>query len=204
MSMLMASGKAAIYLGVTVKTLQRWDREGRLKPERTATGRRVYAKSALDAFLSRKPTEVERAPVAYCRVSSAAQKPDLKNQRKVLEDFCVARGLANTLFVEEIGGGLNLKRAKFVALMDRVESREVSHIILAHKDRLVRFGFQWFERFCIEHGTQLLILNNEQLSPEQEMVQDLLTIVHCFSARIYGLRNYKKGLREALAGQVKS
>jgi predicted site-specific integrase-resolvase len=118
--------------------------------------------------------------------------------------FCVARGLANTIFIEEIGGGLNLKRAKFVALMDRVELREVSHIILAHKNRLVRFGFQWFERFCIEHGTQLLILNNEQLSPEQEMVQDLLTIVHCFSARLYGLRNYKKVLREALAKQVKS
>ena len=130
MGTLMASGKAAAYLGVTVKTLQRWDREGRLTPERTATGRRVYAKSALDAFLSRKPIEVERTAVAYCRVSSAAQKPDLKNQRKVLEDFCVARGLANTSFVEEIGGGLNLKRAKFLALMDRVELREVSHIIL--------------------------------------------------------------------------
>ena len=203
MSMLMASGKAAAYLGITVKTLQRWDREGTLTPERTGTGRRAYSKEALDAFLSRKPIERERMAVAYCRVSSAAQKPDLKNQRKVLEDFCVARGLANVSFVEEIGGGLNLKRAKFVALMDRVESREISHLILAHKDRLVRFGFEWFERFCHEHGTQFLILNNEQLSPEQEMVQDLLTIVHCFSARLYGLRNYKKKLNEALSGDLK-
>jgi putative resolvase len=199
----MASGKAASYLGVTVKTLQRWDREGRLTPERTATGRRVYAKDRLDAFLSRKPIERARVPIAYCRVSSAAQKPDLKNQRKVLEDFCAARGLANVSFVEEIGGGLNLQRAKFLSLMDRVESREVSHIIIAHKDRLVRFGFAWFARFCSEHGTELLILNSEQLSPEQEMVQDLLTIVHCFSARLYGLRNYKKKLNEALVEDLK-
>ena len=57
------------------------------------------------------------------------------------------------------------------------------------------FGFQWFERFCAEHGTESLVLNNEQLSPEQEqeLVQDLLTIVHCFSARLYGLRNYRIG-----------
>jgi len=136
--------------------------------------------------------------VAYCRVSSAAQKPDLKNQRRVLEDFCAARAVANIEFVEEIGGGLNLKRPKFVALMDRIEAREVSTLVIAHKDRLVRFGLVWFERFCAEHGTEVLILNNEQLSPEQEMVQDLLTIVHCFSPRLYGLRNYKKKLKEAL------
>jgi putative resolvase len=86
--------------------------------------------------------------------------------------------------------------------MDRIEAREVSHLIIAHKDRLVRFGFSWFERFCAEHGAQLLVLNNEQLSPEQEMVQDLLTIVHCFSARLYGLRNYRKKLKEALAADT--
>jgi putative resolvase len=54
--------------------------------------------------------------------------------------------------------------------MDRIESREISHLIIAHKDRLVRFGFRWFGRFCAEHGTELLVLNNKQLSPEQEMV----------------------------------
>ena len=198
-----STGKAAAYLGVGVKTLQRWDREGRLKPERTSTGRRAYTKAALDVVLNRVPQQAARIPVAYCRVSSAAQKPDLKNQRRVLEDFCAARGVANVEFVEEVGGGLNLKRKKFVALMDRIEARQVSHLIIAHKDRLVRFGFSWFERFCAEHGTELLVLNNEQLSPEQEMVQDLLTIVHCFSARLYGLRNYRKKLNEALAEDVR-
>jgi putative resolvase len=200
---MLPTGKAANYLGVGVKTLQRWDREGRLKPERTSTGRRIYSKTMLDTFMRRSVPALARVPVAYCRVSRAAQKPDLKDQRRVLEDFCAARGVAGAQFVEEVGGGLNLKRPKFVALMDRIESREISHLIIAHKDRLVRFGFQWFERFCAEHGTELLVLNNEQLSPEQEMVHDLLTIVHCFSARLYGLRNYRKRLREALAEDVK-
>jgi putative resolvase len=86
--------------------------------------------------------------------------------------------------------------------MDRIEARQVSHLVIAHKDRLVRFGFQWFERFCAEHGTESLVLNNEQLSPEQELVQDLLTIVHCLYARRYGLRNCRKKLKEALAQDI--
>jgi putative resolvase len=199
MSAMYATGKAAAYLGVAVKTLQKWDRQGRLKPERTDSGRRLYSQAVLDAFLKRPKHEPNRVAVCYCRVSSAAQKPDLKNQRRVLEDFCAARGVANVEYIEEVGGGLNLQRKKFVALMDRIEGRQVSHLVIAHKDRLVRFGFRWFERFCAEHGTDVLVLNNEQLSPEQEMVQDLLTIVHCFSARLYGLRNYRKKLDEALA-----
>jgi putative resolvase len=152
--------------------------------------------------VSRRSRFESRSPTV--RVSSAAQKPDLKNQRRVLEDFCVVRGVANVEFIEEVGGGLNLKRKKFVALMDRIEARQVSHLVIAHKDRLVRFGFPWFERFCAEHGTEILVLNNEQLSPEEEMVQDLLTIVHCFSARLYGLRNYRKRLNEALAGDLRA
>jgi putative resolvase len=198
-----STGKAAAYLGVGVKTLQRWDREGRLKPERTPSGRRAYSKALLDSFMRRDLPQASRKAVAYCRVSSAGQKPDLKNQRRVLEDFCAARGVANVEFVEEVGGGLNLKRPKFMAIMDRIEARQVSQLVLAHKDRLVRFGFSWFERFCAEHGTELLVLNNEQLSPEQEMVQDLLTIVQCFSARLYGLHNYRKKLNEALTQDVR-
>jgi putative resolvase len=202
-STIYSTGKAAAYLGVSVKTLQRWDREGRLVAERTKSGRRMYSTMALDAFMRRMSSNIARVAVAYCRVSSTAQRRDLKNQRRVLEDFCAVRGVANVEFVEEVGGGLNLKRPKFVALMDRIEARQISPLVIAHKDRLVRFGFPWFERFCAEHGTELLVLNNEQLSPEQEMVEDLLTIVHCFSTRLYGLRNYRKKLNEALKEDIK-
>lgn len=75
---------------------------------------------------------------------------------------------------------------------------EVKTLVLAHKDRFVRFGFEWFERFCRVNGCEVLVLHQERLSPEQEMVQDLLTIVHCFSSRLYGLRNYRKKLKQAL------
>ena len=196
----MSTGEAARYLGRGVKTLQAWDREGILKPEgRTPTGRRVYTREQLNAFMGlRREIAVPIRSIAYCRVSSKAQKPDLKNQRRVLEEFCAARGLINVAWVKEIGGGLNFERKKFTSIMEAVERGEVKTLVVAHKDRLTRFGFSWFNAMCKRHGCELLVLNNESLSPEQEMVQDLMTIIHCFSSRLYGLRNYKKKLKEAL------
>ena len=192
-------GEASAYVGMHPKHLQRLDRTGVLPASgRTETGRRWYSKGDLDAHFGIRPAPPVRSVVAYCRVSSAAQRPDLLNQKRLLGEFCAARGLADVQWIEEIGGGLNLERPKFLALMDRVERREISHLVLAHKDRLARFGFPWFLRFMSEHGCEALVLNNEVLSPEREMTEDLMTIVHCFSLRLYGLRNDRKKLREAL------
>ncbi len=82
--------------------------------------------------------------------------------------------------------------------MDEIGRREIKTLILAHRDRLTRFGFEWFEYFAKTCGCEVQVLNQERLSPEQEMVQDLMTIVHCFSSRLYGLRNYRKKLQEVL------
>jgi len=197
----LGTGKAAEMLGVSVKTIQRWEREGRLVPAgRSDSNRRVYTESQLLEFqgVQRAGGKEPARLVAYCRVSSAAQKPDLANQRRVLEEFVVARGLANVEFIEEVGGGLNFQRKKFLALMDQIGRCEVKTLVIAHRDRLTRFGFEWFEHYAKSNGCEILVLNQERLSPEQEMVQDLMTIVHCFSSRLYGLRNYKKKLQEAL------
>jgi len=184
-------------LGVTVKTLQRWDREGRLVALRTPTNRRVYTEEHLYQVLPQRQSAV-RATVVYMRVSSRAQKPDLANQRQVLEQFCAARGIAVTDWVSEIGGGLNFKRPRFLALIDKVVTGQVMMVVIAHKDRLMRFGFDLFAHLCRRHQCELVVMNTETLSPEQEMVQDLMTITHCFSARLYGLRNYRKALARAL------
>ena len=200
MERLLGASQVAAALCVTVKTVQRWDREGRLVPvARSGTNRRMYTEDQIREFQGQR--QFGAAPVrlvAYCRVSSAAQRPDLADQRRVLEEFVAARGLANVEFIEEIGGGLNFKRKKFLALMDEIGRHEVKMLILAHRDRLTRFGYEWFEHHATAHGCELLVLNQEHLSPEQEMVQDMMTIVHCFSSRLYGLRNYRKKLKEAL------
>jgi len=195
----MAIGQAARLLGITVKSLQRWDREGRLVPAaRTASNRRRYTESQLRAFLRLPTIAAPRRVLAYCRVSSAAQRPDLANQRRVLEQFAVARGLAGTEYIEEVGGGLDFGRKRFLALMDAIGRGEVATLVLAHRDRLTRFGFDWFAHYAALNNCELLVLNQERLSPEQEMVQDLMTIVHCFSSRLNGLRSYRRQLQAAL------
>lgn len=194
--------QAAEFVGRSVKTLQRWDRAGTLEAKRTRTKRRYYTEMQLKSFMGIKRTEVcEKKRIAYLRVSSQAQRPDLANQRRVIEDFCLAKGMENVEYVQEIKGGLNFRRPEFSRIMDAIERGEVEKLVIAHKDRLCRFGFEWFERHCEKHDCKLLILNTERLSPEQEMVNDLMTIIHCFSSRLYGLRNYRKALQKALKGK---
>lgn len=181
-------------VGKTTKTLQRWDREGILKAHRTITNRRYYVHSQYLEMVGQKANK--RVSVVYCRVSSASQKKDLISQKNAVEAFCLAAGKVIDEKLEDIGSGLNYKRKNFLLLMEKVERGEISEIIIAHKDRLVRFGFEWFEKFCCDHGTTIVVMNAESLSPEAEMTKDLLSIIHCFSSRLYGLRKYKKKIAE--------
>jgi putative resolvase len=193
-------GEFAKKVGVAVHTLQRWDREGRLTAHRTLNNRRYYTEADAATVLGTSlHQEQHRKSVVYLRVSSPAQKPDLANQRKTLEQFCAARDIAVDEWIAEIGGGLNFQRKQFLRLVDSIIADEIGTLVIAHKDRLARFGFDLIAHLCEHHHCDLVVLNTESLSPEQEMVQDLMTIIHCFSSRLYGLRNYRNTLREALA-----
>src|SRR6516164_10872337 len=143
------------------------DRAGVLPAKRTITDRRYWLKRDLDKYLGRTSAEGAKRGVAYCRVSSQAQRPDLKNQRRIVEEFCVMKGIANVEFIEEIGGGLNFKRPKFLSLVDSVVAGQVAILIVAHRDRFVRFGFDWIRHLCGKQSCELLLLNTEQVSPEQ-------------------------------------
>lgn len=186
-------------VGVSVRTLQRWDREGKLKSSRTPSGRRAYSDRDWAAIVGKRVIPSERKTVVYARVSSQAQKPDLKNQRERLEQFCISKGLTVDEWVDEIGGGLNFKRPKFVRLVDEIVAGRVACLVIAHKERLARFGFDLLKHLCLRQECELLVLNTESLSPEGEMVEDLMAITHCFSARLCGLSNYRKALKKALS-----
>lgn len=186
-------------VGVSVKTLQKWDRIGVLPAKRTITNQRYYTDEDLAAALRLPRVPKERRTVAYCRVSSQAQKPDLANQRRVLEAFCEQRQMRVDEWMMEIGGGLNFKRKQFLTLVDAILDGQIERVILAHQDRLARFGYHLLVHLCQTHQCELVVMNTEELSPEQELVQDLITITHCFSSRLYGLRNYQKALKKAIA-----
>ena len=81
--------------------------------------------------------------------------------------------------------------------MELVELGKVRRILIAHQDRFVRFGYEYFEAFCERHQTEIVVINGESFSPEQELVQDLIAIVTVFSARLHGLRSYKKVIKDA-------
>ena len=126
-----------------------------------------------------------------------AHKPDLANQIKVLATHCQQQAITVDEWMSDIGSGLNSKRKQFNRLMELVELGQVRRIVIAHKDRLVRFGYGYFEAFCQRHNTQIVVMNGEALSPEQELVQDLMAIITVFASRLHGLRSYKKAMKDA-------
>ena len=193
-----SSAEFSKIVGVAVKTLQRWDREGKLIPTRSPGNRRVYTDDNVAHATGLVRKQIVRKTIVYMRVSSPAQKPDLENQYTNLQQFCVASGIAADEWIKEVGSGLNFNRPKFLRVVDGIILGQVECLVIAHKDRLVRFGYELIEHLCQRHGCKLVVMNVESLSPEQEMIQDMLAIVHCFSSRLYGLRNYRKAIRKAL------
>ena len=183
-------------IGRKTKTLQKWDREGILKAHRSPTNRRYYTHDQYLAYRGMIAPE-QGLTIAYARVSGAAQKSDLVNQKKALEVYCDQHALKVDEWMQDIGSGLNYKRTQFNRLMEMVELGQVRRILIAHRDRLVRFGYGYFEAFCERHNTDVVVMDGETLSPEQELVQDLVAILTVFSARLHGLRLYRKVLKEA-------
>ena len=183
-------------IGRTTNTLQRWDREGILKAHRSPTNRRYYTH---DQYLQYRGlvAQEQGLTIVYTRVSGVAQKPDLVNQTKALEMYCQQRGIKVDEWLSDSGSGLNYKRKNFLRLMEMIELGQVRRVIIAHRDRLVRFGYDYFEAFCERHHTDLVVIDGEHLSPEQELVRDLSAIVTVFSARLHGLRSYRKAIKDA-------
>jgi predicted site-specific integrase-resolvase len=179
--------EAADYFGVCLHTLRRWEQKGWINATRTPSGRaRRYD---LDSYI-KTPRKVKRV-VLYARVSSRGQKPDLERQIARLVNLYPGAEV-----VGEVGGGLNFKRPKFLALLERVRAGDVGTIVVAHRDRLCRFGFEFVEWYCHQYGCEVLVLDDDHLSPQQELVEDILTILHCFSSRLYGLRKYRTAIEK--------
>ena len=167
-----------------------------LKAKRTPTDRRYYT---YDQYLQFKGIQTEndiRDTVIYARVSTRNQKDDLQNQVEFLKQFCNAKGIIVNQCVEDFGSGLNYNRKKWNRLLDEVMANKIKTIVISNKDRFIRFGYDWFEKFCEKFNTKIIIVNNETLSPNEELVQDIISILHVFSCRLYRLRKYKNQIKE--------
>lgn len=196
----------AELLGVSVKTLQRWDRQGILKANRTPTNRRYYTYNQYLQFKGISKDTDTRTVVIYARVSTRNQVDDLENQVHFLQTYANAKGIIVDDVIRDFGSGLNYNRKNWNQLLNKVLENKVKTILVSHKDRFVRFGFDWFEKLCNKFNVEIVVVKNEKLSPHEELVQDIVSILHVFSCRLYGLRKYKTQIErdETIAQSVQN
>ena len=192
-------GEFSEKVGVSISTLQRWDRTNVLKSRRTPTNQRYYTDEDLNKVLNLEAeTKSKRKNVGYCRVSTQGQKHNLEKQKEFVSVYSLSHGVILNEIYTDIGSGLNYQRKNWNRLLKQVEANEIDKIYITYKDRFVRFGYEWFEEFCSSHGTEIIVLNQKQTSPEEELTEDLLSILHSFSERNNNFKKYKTEINKEL------
>jgi putative resolvase len=181
-----SSKQARSVLKVSGQTLLRWEAAGYIETVRSQGGHRRYNLAKFLAEGSKNKTPIQEKGVCYARVSSVGQKVDLENQAKYL-----SQKYPEFEVIKDIGSGLNFKRKGFARLVELILKKEIKTVVVTHRDRLCRFGFELLEQICAAEGGKIVVLDDEKDSPEKEFTQDLLSIITVFSSRLYGLRSHK-------------
>lgn len=167
-------------VGVHYHTAWRWYRSGRISGYQMETGTIIV-------------TEGKEAPppqqvAIYARVSSHEMKDNLQRQADRLVDYCAAKGWPVSKVVKEIGSGVNDSRQQFLKLLS---DPTVTIIVVEHKDRATRFGFNYLETLLALHGRRIEVVNLAD-NGKEDLLQDLVSIIYSFSARLYGKRRAKR------------
>lgn len=187
MDRLLSLKEARTLLGVTTKTIQRWDREKKIKIVRTLGGRRRVPEGEVRRILGLKE---ERKIVGYLRVFSSSRKHELDNQAQLILEYAKKKGY-EVEFLQDIGSALTENRRDFIKLLDLVAARKVSIIIVAYKEVLTRWGFDTLEKLFSSLGARIDVLDYTDKSPRDELEDDFMKIVARFTGKIYGMRIYK-------------
>lgn len=192
MERMLTPRQVAEVLGVSFITIKRWIYSGKIKAVKLPTGKWRIPESEVKKILSEKSPEETRA-VIYARVSSSDQRKDLERQVEYLTSYCSAKGYKLVRIITDIASGLNAKRKGLQKLFKLVSEREVDVVLITHKDRLTRFGYEYLEYFFNQFGVRIeAIHGNEKKGAQQEFVEDLIAIVTSFAGKLYGMRSHKK------------
>jgi predicted site-specific integrase-resolvase len=199
---LLTLSETAEILKVSKETLRNWDRGGKLIALRSEGGHRKYLESTIYKYIgvetkygkSLADNNVDCVAV-YCRVSSHDQKKhgDMDRQKGRILQYCIDNKYNIGYILEEVSSGMNAKRPKLNKLYKLVENHKINKIIIEHKDRLTRFMFDVFKEFFTSHGVEIEVMN-ETLSKsfENELVEDMISLLCSFSGRIYGKRSAER------------
>ncbi len=196
-------------LGVSYVTLRRWIKEGKIRAVRTLGGKYRIPESEVKRLLSGVETREVRA-IIYARVSSSNQRKDLERQIEYLTQYCSAKGYRLVDVLSDIASGLKTNRRGLLKLFDYVVNREADVVVVAYKDRLTRFGFEYLEYFFKQYGVRVEALYGEEPKDAyQELVEDLLAIATSFAGKLYGMGSRRKkklvqGFKKLLEGVEKN
>lgn len=188
--MMFSIGKFAEKIGISVQTLRDWEKSGKLKPAYRSKGNhRYYSEEQLNDILQKRNSN-KRINVGYVRVSANHQKDDLKRQYDLMELFLAKQGKEFKI-IEDIGSGINYNKSGLKELLRLIATNQIDTIFVLHKDRLLRFGYELIEEFAKLHNTQIVIINkDEEKTDEEELVEDILNIIHVFSCKLNGKRSH--------------
>ncbi len=180
--------EAAKILGVSVRTIQRWDKSGKIRCIRTPGGKRRVPESEIRRILG---LSEERVVVGYARVSSRSQRDDLERQVQAIREYASQRGYELAEVLTDVGSGLNERRRGYLRLLEMVAERRVSRVIVTYPDRLTRFGFSTLKFLFQAFGAEIEVINAREMTPREELVEDLIAIVTSFASRLYGRRSHR-------------
>lgn len=201
--------QACKMLQVSVQTLRRWEKEGRIETKRENSDGshrtynvRKYLKEKCGFEFNDEPHTGGdyKYNFIYCRVSTNSQKGDLDRQVKFLQEE-----YPDYKVIKDIASGLNFKRKGLRSILEHVKTEDIGEVVVAHKDRLCRFGFDLLKYFIESAGGKIVVYSDDkeeqEISPEQELCKDIISIITVFSSRLYGLRKYKKKIKEEYEGK---
>lgn len=167
--------------GVTIRTVWNWIYAGKVNYERIDDFGHVR-------IVEDEDKNIKDSVAIYARVSSSENKSNLERQVKRLEDYCCARGYKVIKSISEVGSGLNDTRPKLEKLL---MDESVKMIVVEHSDRLARFGLNYIKKLLELQGRRIEIVN-EQNNDRDDLMQDFVSIITSFCARLYGLRRNKR------------
>lgn len=186
-------------LQISRQTLYRWRRDGVLPATELSSGRYDYNDESVYAILNK---DVPRGVYLYARVSTPKQKADLKNQMQDLKSFAIANGYVVAGAFQDVASGISFeKRQEFFKLLDLVINHKVSKVIITHKDRLSRVGFEMFKQLFKAYHADIIVLSGiaDDETNQDEIAIEVETLLNSFGIKLYSTR--RKQLKELLGDQ---
>lgn len=190
------TGQTARYFNVTPHTIQEWDRKGKLKSTRNKNNRRQFPREEIVRLLTENNLYHDdtnsKHDVIYARVSTKRQADQGDLDRQITSIVTTQPGLTNLLVLKETGSGLNDKRKELTKLLNLILQDKVNRVYVTYKDRLTRFGYNYIQTLATAHNVQIITTNTEpNKTIQEELVQDVMSLIASFSGRLYGLRSHK-------------